>query len=106
MILNDIGTWRLRIRDALEQSGKSMREVSLAAQCGPGYLFDILESGKEPTVERLLRIANVLEISVSSLLYGIQMGKEEEELLELYSTLTPSQRRAFLNLARSTALPE
>lgn len=92
-------TWRTRLQAALDASGKSKRSVSLAADCAAGYLHDILAVGKEPTIDRLLRIADVLGVSLSWLLYGIELGHQEERLLRLYSKLSPRQRQAILDLA-------
>lgn len=92
-------TWRDRLQQQLDLSGKSMRAVSLEAKCGAGYLHDILVSGKEPTVDRLMRVADVLGVSLSWLLYGIELSGQEERLLRLYSKLSPRQRQAILDLA-------
>lgn len=92
-------TWRTRLQAAYDASGKSKRAVSLAADCGPGYLHDILAVGKEPTIDRLVRLANVLNVSLSWLLYGIELGHQEERLLKLYAQLSPRQRQALLDLA-------
>jgi transcriptional regulator with XRE-family HTH domain len=92
--------WRNRLKEALKASGKSMREVSMDAGCGPGYLHDVLAVGKEPTIDRLMRIANVLNVSLSWLLYGFDLGKKDEELLTLFASLTERQRQAILDLAR------
>lgn len=93
--------WRMRLREAMEAKRMSMRAVSLKAKCGPGYVFDILETGKEPTIDRLVRIADAIPVSVSWLLYGYEIGPQEEELLRLYSRLSDRRRRALLDLAES-----
>lgn len=76
-----------------------MRNVSRAAGCGDGYLFEVLESGKEPTLDRLLRVAGVLEVSITWLLYGFELSSLDEEFLSLFARLTPQQRSAVLALA-------
>ncbi|WP_137389205.1 helix-turn-helix domain-containing protein [Rhodoligotrophos defluvii] len=98
--------WRDRLEEALRRAGRSKRSVSLAAGCGPGYLHDVLNAGKEPTIDRLLRIADVIGVSVSWIIYGIELDKSGEELLRLYSGMSAKQRKAFLDLARSTAETE
>lgn len=95
-------TWRDRLQQQLDSSGRSMRGVSLAAKCGAGYLHDILVTGKEPTVDRLMRIADELDVSLSWLLYGIELSQQEEHLLRLYSKLSPRQRQAILDLAATS----
>jgi transcriptional regulator with XRE-family HTH domain len=91
--------WRDRLSAAIEASGKSRRAISIEAKCGAGYLFDVLEVGKEPTIDRLMRIADVLGITLSWLLYGFELGPEEQELIRLYARLPETQRRAMLDLA-------
>lgn len=84
-----------------------MREISKEAGCGAGYLHDILKAGKDPTIERLMRIADALDVSLSWLLYDIEMSKQDEELLRLFATLSKRQKKAFLDLAMTMpALPD
>lgn len=91
--------WRDRLRQTLDNSGKSMRAVSMAAGLGDNYLHSILGEGKEPSIDRLLKIADTLNISLAWLLYGIEIGPQEERLLRLYAKLPETQRRAILDLA-------
>jgi transcriptional regulator with XRE-family HTH domain len=91
--------WRDRLRMALDNSGKSMRAVSIAAGLGENYLHSILGEGKEPSIDRLMKIADTLNISLAWLLYGIEIGPQEERLLRLYAKLPEQQRRAILDLA-------
>lgn len=59
--------WRVRLAAALDESGKSKREVSIAAGLGPNYIREILKDGKEPSVGNLMAIAAALNVSVSGL---------------------------------------
>lgn len=59
--------WRTRLAAAIEQSGKSKREVSLAAGLGANYIQQIFKDGKEPSVSNLLAIAGALNKSVAEL---------------------------------------
>lgn len=94
-----VDKWRERLRAAFEASGKSMRAASLEAGCAHNYLFEVLETGKEPGMERLIRVADVLGVSLPWLLYGTEIGPAEEEFLRAYAKLSPKQRRAILDLA-------
>jgi transcriptional regulator with XRE-family HTH domain len=93
--------WRDRLREAVERKGKSLREISLSAGCGPGYLFDILESTKEPSIGRLMRLADALDVTLPWLLYGTNISAEEERFLRAYAKLSPRQRQAILDLANA-----
>jgi transcriptional regulator with XRE-family HTH domain len=94
-----MGSWRERLTQALANSGRSMRSVSIAAKCSPNYLHSILAEGQEPAIDRLLRIADVMNVSLSWLLYGLEIGRQEEELLRRYALLSDRQRQAILDLA-------
>ena len=98
--------WRDRLREAVDRSGKSLREISLSAGCGPGYLFDILESTKEPSIGRLMRLADALNVSLPWLLYGTDISREDERFIRALAKLTPKQRQAFLDLANANDEPE
>jgi transcriptional regulator with XRE-family HTH domain len=91
--------WRDRLKAAFLASGKSMRAVSLESGCAHNYLFEILETGKEPGMDRLLRVAEALDVSLPWLLYGVEIGPREERLLKLYAMLPEAQQRAMLDLA-------
>lgn len=91
--------WRERLQMALDATGMSMRDISLKAKCSPGYVHGILKDGKEPTIDRLLRVADVLGISKQWLLFGYVLDKETEEIITKLAALSPRERRAFLTLA-------
>lgn len=92
--------WRARLAAAVAASGKSMREISLAAQCGPGYLYDILEIGKEPTVARLIRLCREIPVSVSFIVLGFELSAENEELLVDWALLPKEDRDPIRRLIR------
>lgn len=94
-----IADWRTRLQDALEASGKSAREVSLAAGKGPGYVHSILKEGKEPTVDNLIAICGVLNVSLSQVIYGIEMSAETAEILSLLEN-SPNARDGILKILR------
>nr|WP_233284941.1 helix-turn-helix transcriptional regulator [Agrobacterium tumefaciens] len=97
-----IADWRARLQDALETSGKSAREVSLAAGKGPGYVHSILKEGKEPTVDNLIAICGVLNVSLSQIIYGIEMSAETAEILSLLEN-SPNARDGILKILRDKA---
>ena len=83
-----------------------MRSISLEAGFGPGYLHDILVVRKDPKLDSVLKIADTLRIGLGQLLYGLDIGPQEEELLRLYAQLPDRQRRAVLDLiAANSARP-
>lgn len=97
------GQWRNRLIQAIERSGKSQRAIAQAAGLSPGYLGSILKEGKDPSLSRILKVIDQTDASLYWVLYGIEMSKEEQELLRSYARFTSDQKEAFLRLAASTA---
>jgi transcriptional regulator with XRE-family HTH domain len=91
--------WRQRLQQAFDAKGESMRAVSLKAGVSHGYLYTILIDGREPTITNMAKLAGALDVTLSWLLYGYDMGPQEEQLLRLYAQLPPSQRKTILDLA-------
>lgn len=93
--------WKARLAAAIEASGKSQREISLAAGKGPGYVNSLLHEGKDPTVGNLMRICQAANVSVYQVLGGFPMSPEHEELLRrLLETEEDVQRSILLLLER------
>lgn len=93
--------WRQRLADKIMTSNMSMREISLAAGRGEGYVFSILKDAKEPSVSALAKICQVIGTSVSYILYGYEMTGEEEEFLTLFAAAAPEERAAILTLLKA-----
>jgi ribonucleoside-diphosphate reductase alpha chain len=74
--------WRARLSTAIDASGKSARELSLAAGKGPGYVHSILKEGKDPTIDNLLAICSALNISVADLISDVQFSNEMSEIID------------------------
>ena len=92
-------TWRDRLREAFERSGLSAREVSIRAGQSPNYLPSILKAGQSPSIDKFIRLADVLNVSITWLVLGTELGPEQERFLRAYSKLSPKQRQAILDLA-------
>ena len=73
--------WRERLAEAVEASGKSKREVSIASGAGPGYLHSLLKEGKDPSIENLSRVCDALGVSLTRVLYGIDVSPATERLM-------------------------
>lgn len=66
---------RQRLREALEASKKTMKAVSLEAGYGETFMRDILERDRDPGITKLTKIADILGITVSDIVYGDTLGK-------------------------------
>jgi len=91
--------WRDRLTEAVSKSPKSARAISLAAGLGPGYVHSILKEGKDPTVDNLLAIAEQVNVSLSYLMYGLDVSRDTEELIQLIEQ-RPRLRPAVLEILR------
>ena len=93
--------WRVRLAQKIEESGKSMRAISIAIGRGEGYVFTIMKEGKNPTAETLAEICAEVGTSISYVLHGFDISAEGEEFLELFSRASPDVRAAILTLLRA-----
>jgi transcriptional regulator with XRE-family HTH domain len=75
--------WRVRIEEAIARDGRSPRELSLAAGLSHGYLHGILRNAKEPTLDRFMRLCEVLDMSSAWLLFGTEASLDLRDLLDL-----------------------
>lgn len=60
--------WATRFRERLKQSGMTMKAASLEAGLGETFVRDMLERGRVPSVDKLLKLAHVVGTTVSELL--------------------------------------
>lgn len=95
--------WRERLKDAADKSGRSLRSISLAAGCGPGYLHDILSTKKEPSIARLIKLCEAIGVSVTYVVLGIEWTPTQEQLLLLMSGLSEKRKKLLLEMAESLA---
>jgi transcriptional regulator with XRE-family HTH domain len=94
-------TWRDRLSAALAAEGKSKREVSLAADLGPGYVHSILSEGKDPTVDNLLKVCQAVGVSPLKVIFGLEVSKDAADLLSLWASAQPETRQGILAILRS-----
>ncbi|WP_111731720.1 adenosylcobalamin-dependent ribonucleoside-diphosphate reductase [Roseovarius amoyensis] len=60
--------YRETLASLIKERGTTMRQVSLDAGLSHGYLHGIIKEGKEPTIDRLSKITNVLGVSLSEII--------------------------------------
>lgn len=97
-------SWRGRLAEAIAASGMSKRAVSLAANAGAGYVHSILSEGKDPTIEKLMAVCEVVRASPTFILYGVDVRPEDAELLSAMRE-DPGTRDAVLQLLRHRKVP-
>lgn len=60
--------WRKKLREAVEKSGRSKRDISIKAGLGHGYIHELLTTAKVPNIDNLSAVAAQLNVSVMELL--------------------------------------
>lgn len=97
-------TWRERLRQAIEASGRKQSVIAAGAGVAPETLSRILNSKHaKPTFETIIRIAHAVDESVGWLLGepGFALSLDEQKKLSdavdvLQASLVKSQARSFL----------
>ncbi len=93
--------WRSRLLAAIKASGKSHRELSLAAGMGAGYVNSLFNDHKDPTIKNLMSVCEAVGVSLSYVLYGYEMSAETEEILRLLQKAPEGERDALLRLLQA-----
>ncbi|MCJ7871146.1 adenosylcobalamin-dependent ribonucleoside-diphosphate reductase [Phaeobacter sp. J2-8] len=76
-LFNQSSDYRKNLANLIELRGTTMRQASLDAGLSHGYLHGIIKDGKEPTLDRIEKIASVLNAEVSEIL-GTGGGQSPE----------------------------
>lgn len=95
--------WKQRLRSAIDATGKSDRALSMAAGKAPGYIHSIFVEDKDPSISNLIALCDVIGVSLSQVLYGVEISPETEEILALLEA-SPESRAAILALLRGRSI--
>lgn len=87
--------WRERLELAAKKDGRKLRTISLAAGLPPASLWEMLNTDKQPGVERVKAICDALNISIGYVFEGIDISPEGVRLLKAWAQL-PKERRENL----------
>lgn len=91
-------SWRTRLLAAVDADPRSDRKVSIAAGCGVNFVNELRTTSKEPSIEKVLRLAETVGVSLSYVFLGREATAEEERFLGLYAAAPPYKRRAVVDL--------
>lgn len=97
--------WRKRLEEAVQkhinEHQGSKRSISLKANLDASYVHNMI-GGKltDPTIPRLIAVCEVINVSPSYIISGIEMTREDEELIRYFSELDADGRRIILDMAR------
>jgi hypothetical protein len=90
--------WRERLLAAVDADGRSDRQISLAAGLGPSFVNELRNQAKDPQVHNVSHLADELHVSLTTLLTGLNITSEEEEILRLLRSTSHAQREALIVL--------
>jgi hypothetical protein len=107
-VIRDNNNAKLRelIREALQRTGLSMRQASLAAGKNEAFLKVILNGSiRDPGIGGIMRLANVLDIDKHELLEAVERDHVSasdnlEAAIEVLKSMTPAERVAFVQSRR------
>lgn len=93
--------WRTRLLEAIEKDPRSPRAISLDAGLGPNYLDQMMRRGTAPSTPAVVALCETLKISITYLFTGVEMSREDEELLSISGRLPHDRKALLLQMARS-----
>jgi transcriptional regulator with XRE-family HTH domain len=86
--------WRTRLLEAIDASGRSDRDISRAAKLGQNAVNELRNTAKQPSVEKVIKIAEEVGVSLSYLFLGIEASAEDDRFLKLLSAASQQERDA------------
>lgn len=92
--------WRDRLAAAVAHSGKSYRELSRACGFGPNFVSEFMAGGKAPSADRVVKLADVLGLSLSYVFTGVNISQEDEDFLRLVAQLPEDRKQHLLGFLR------
>jgi transcriptional regulator with XRE-family HTH domain len=98
--------WRTRLIQAVDADGRSDRAISEAAGLGVNFVNELRRGEKEPGVNKVLKLAGTLRLSLGFVFNGAEISARDEADLKLFLSLSPASRQAILDLARQLIATE
>lgn len=102
--------WHNRLVAAIARAkaqGRSLADISRAAGKEPSYASEIGRKKSDPSVSTFLALVETLDVSVNSILFGINITPEQERIMSMLAdlddeTLTEVETvvRSMLRVAR------
>lgn len=93
--------WFSRLLKVIEDDGRDMKAISLAAKCGPNYVQQMIKDGKKPGTDRFVRLLGVLGRPASLyVILGAELTAEQEELMGLVFGVPEETQKTVRDLLR------
>lgn len=91
-----------RLVAAIERDPRTANKLSTDAKLGRNYVRSILEEGKSPKAETLMKLLDALGSNATIyVLTGREVSSEDFEFLELLSNLSPDAKHKAIELFQS-----
>lgn len=98
--------WQTRLEKAVADDPRTPRAISKAAGLNANYLSELFNLGKAPSIDKLLALCEVLNISAAWVLTGLKASRRSEEMLVILGQLPEDQQTTLLDLARQLKAAE
>ncbi|WP_104662823.1 helix-turn-helix domain-containing protein [Ensifer adhaerens] len=85
--------WRARLGVKIDESGQSYRSLSAKCGFGPNFVSEFMAGGKAPSADRVVKLADVLNVSLAYIFTGVEMSREDEDFLRLVAAMPDDQKR-------------
>ncbi|MCD1619162.1 helix-turn-helix domain-containing protein [Salipiger manganoxidans] len=93
--------WFQRLEDAIKQDGRSLRQISEDAKCGPNFIQQLLKYRKDPRASQLAKIFDTLGPGTDLyVLTGHRLSQQDLDFLRVASTLDEEAQRDALAVLR------
>ena len=97
--------WFKRLTDAIAETGEARRSISLRAGLAESYVQQMIQFGKQPSVDKFIALCEAIGRDPVEILTGARQDGDALQVLRLFSAMTPQQQQAFLDYLK-TVSPE
>ena len=98
--------WRTRLIQAVDADERSDRAISEAAGLGVNFVNELRRGEKEPGINKVLKLAQTLNLSLGFVFNGAEISARDEADLKVFLSLSPDNRQSILGLARQLVAAE
>lgn len=94
--------WQNRLAEIVDADPRSLRAISMDANLGPNYLFQMIKGGKQPTIDKLYAILDQFQDGDALyVLLGVRITRADLGLLHSLSELPPGAQENFRSFLQS-----
>jgi len=90
--------WRTRLANAIERDPRSGREIARECGFGVNFVSELLAGEKTPSTDKVIKLAEVLGLSLSYVFTGLEMSRQDEDFLRIVAQMNDREKEALLAL--------